>query len=484
MLVLVPLAAQAQPRRSTVDRLADDLLAVAGPSLARLGREGHALAWSLRMRRPPVAGPRERLERVMDELLTARLAAIGGLRAPDKLPSPPDASRADLVEGARGAGADLLLVVDVFERKNHIHVVGELFDVAVDFWTRLRRPVTGMRTHFYATARIDAELRALLDADTSRRVKLELVPLAGRLVPAAPPLAASVGDLDGDGLNEVAFVSESAIEVVRLVDDGPAEVVATATLDGLPRRAERSRDAFASALVADVDGDGQSELTVWTSDLRYGHVFGLAGRLLSPVRREVPGSVCGERQARGVALVLCGPPLAVMPSADPKRPRPLLVLGSAPLGRNHFDGRTATCTVEREEALQPLDGLHFGLAGMSLKLPERGAAADLVGVVDAAGVLRVRGPDRTWVVTGAGTAMALVDLQDDGDAEAVTSGAGWPDEGDAVSVTTLARDGRVVAVWRKPTDAIVALAGGDVDNDGLNEVLVVTRGGIHLLELN
>ena len=182
-------------------------MAVAAPSLSRLVREGHTLAWVMRLRRPQGTGPRERLERVLDELLTGRLGALGSPRGPERLPSPPNATRADAIEGARGAGADLLLVVDVFERKNQIHIVGELFEVALDFWTRLRRPVTGMRAHFYATARIDAELRALLDLDTARRGKLELVPLAGRLAPTGTPLAAAIGDFDADGWSEIALLS-------------------------------------------------------------------------------------------------------------------------------------------------------------------------------------------------------------------------------------------------------------------------------------
>lgn len=463
-LLLASAPAAAEERASTTERLVSDLFGSAGPSLDAMASEGRGLAWSLRYRTPADAGPRDRLAHVLGSLLEARLADLEGLRRVVAVPAPPEASRADLRAGARGSDADVLLLLEAWESRHHLHLVGELYDVRLTFWSRIRHPVTGMRSHFYSVARLDAELRSLMDAKPARASRFRLERLSTPIGPSGRLLAAACGDVDGDGLNETVGLSARFLYLTRLSDRGP-EALAKVPLAGLPQTTRRTRVPFGAAVVVDLDGDGAKEVAVWTSDLAGGQLFDWRDGGLGAGPRPLPGL-----------------PLAALPPIGTGGGAEHLLLGAVALGRNHLEPRLMTFSASGEAPWQPAPDLHWNLAGHALNLPAPGEWSDLVAVLDTRGRLRVDGGGQTWRLKRAGVALALTDFEDDGTAELISTAASWPDEPDAVRVHRLDPGGGPRLVWSSPTKSpVIALAAGDADNDGRTEVLVATTGGTHLL---
>lgn len=481
-MVWVPAPARGQTRIGTVDRLTNDFFALAKPSLTGLLRQGgtRRLAWGMRYRRPENAGPRDRLERVLSDRVRGQLATLPD---PEEVPAPPGAERVDLREGARAVGADLLLVIDVYERRNHLHMVGELFDVRTTFWSRIRRPIVGMRSHFYATARIDAEIRALMSVDTAQGPRrFELIRPPDGTPSGEPWLAVAVADVDGDGLNEVALLGAKTLAIARIAGRR-ARPIASLPLGDLPRATQPTRERFGALVAADLNGDRRAELGLWTSDLERGHVVRFRGGRVEPCRWAARAKVCGATHPAGSPMRLCGPPLAVVPPHGESDTEPTLLVGEVPSGLNHLQGKITRWTWSGGElAVARTEHLYWSLSGRPLKLPERGAYHDLMVTVDRQNTLRVRGGGTTWRVREAGVAAITVDLNDDGEAELVRTAASWPDERDRLSLHRLTPEGRTPLLWRQEMPAIASLASGDIDNDGYGEVLVLSGGGrLHLV---
>lgn len=488
LLLVAPNEAFGEKRPPTLERLVNDLSQVARPTLSSYSAsERYGLSWALRYRRPRRAGKRDRLQRVFKSLLQARLGDFAGFRPLQEVAAPPGATRGDLREGARATGTDLLLVVDVFVAHNHLHAVGELHEVRASFWARIRRPVAGMRSHFYASARMDAELRALMDEDTARGRRIfELTPAPAQLSAGLGEiLAAGTGDVDDDGFNELAVLGRGGLRIARIAPDGSVQVLATRSLDGLPRPKARPRGTYGAIQLADVDADGRAEVALWTSDLRHGHIFTMRDGALVPSRwpAAIVGSACGRKAPLGAPVTLCGAALGWFPPLDVGRSaRPRLLISRPVSGRNHYEARLGHWSIRGEESHHPHPGLYWNLAAHALKRRAPGQYTDLVGTVGRHGQLDVRGGGSHWRLQRAGTALAITDLNDDGEAELLRAGDGLPGTRDTLYVHRLASRGRLPTVFKAGSAPIVALSAGDVDNDGRIEALVVTPRRIVLLE--
>ncbi len=478
-LCVAPAAAGQQ--RPPLDPLADAQVVGAPPTLKRLMKAEHGLAWAMRYRRPKKAGHRDRIERVLRQLFEARLGRFTGFRSIVEVPAPMGARREDLRDGARASNADLLLSLDVYEKRNHLHVVGELFEVRLSFWSRIRRPVTGMRSHYYATTRIDAEVRGLMDLDSSRGPrKFDVRRAPAALDPPGGVLAAAVADVDGDRLNEVILLDDDALRVVRLLPRR-TQPLAKWPLKDLPHSEQRSRDRYGAVQAADLDGDGRAEIALWTSDLERGHVLRFERGRLVAVRAPAALTVCGRPRPAGAPLQTCGPPLAVMPALGASRDPPTLLVGRSAEGRNHLTDRVSPWSLAGESGYHPHPGLHWHLSGLALKHKARGVYTDLMATVDKKGTVRVRGGGATWTGKSVGVACVMSDLNDDGEAELFVTRASLPSEPDRLTALRLAPNGKTHKLWSKTFDPIASLAAGDADNDGFLDLVVATTGGTYLV---
>jgi hypothetical protein len=120
-------------------------------------------------------------------------------------------------------------------------------------------------------------------------------------------------------------------------------------------------------------------------------------------------------------------------------------------------------------------------------LPERMIALDgavaragpLLASVDLDGTLRVwkLGQKNHWVqLAGAGHAVEIADLDDDGKVELISSAARPAGFGDQLLIRSLRDDGTAKVAYRETTrGGIAAIGAGDLDGDGAVDVVAFVR---------
>jgi hypothetical protein len=373
-----------------------------------------------------------------------------------------------------------LLVLDVFERTNHLHVVGELLWVPLTFWSRVRRPVSGIRSHFYAAVRIDAELRTLLDArasSTPREFQLSSAPEA--YAANGPLVAMVVGDLDGDGLQETVGLGEKSLWVWRQVSTGSPELVRHFSFEGYPRAERPSRELLGYMQLVDLDQDGREEVAFWNSELASGHLVKWSEEGLEPVRVTQGGRACGRSQRPRTPLRLCGVPLGR--TGDGADSEPELWLGHVQLGRHDFQPRISRWRMGLSGQSQAVSGLYSAWTRFELHEVTPGTSTNYFATVDAEGALRVRSEQGSWLLPKSGLAVVFADLNDDGVAELIRTAASWPGERDRLYVHSLSQTGSAPILWEHPVPAVHALAVGDANNDGQLEIVVLADDRFHLI---
>ena len=478
----------AQQSRSTVERLSNRFIADATPALVQTNTQKLKLAWEVIV--TPVAGsePKSKLDTVLTGLLEARLAAILTERVPHRLHIPAGAQTEDLEEGARAVPADRLLVIRAHVDKAFLHLEGDLLDVRIDFWTRVRRPVTGVSHRFHVRVRLDAEIRSLLDLNARRsgarhfkESELDLTQWVNS------PLSTAVGDVNGDGLQELIVLGENRLQVFQLLPDGEKRHLAQVKLSALAMRWRRSRDRYASMFTADLNGDGVAEILFWLSNRRYGHVYSMGKLGLHPFKwPHKRGHLCRKSQLPGSPVKTCGPPLAVMRSDTDN---PYLLVGKILGGRNHLEPDVAAWNLNNQALPQPLKGLYWSISTHALKQADIGQVIDLISVVDknsrasitsvdVDSQVLVRDTAESWHIDGVGTASALVDFDDDGIAEFVTSSDAWPGQSDWISIHQLQANGQSTRIWRSKSETVHHLSSGDFDNDGDRDIVAVVSGKV------
>lgn len=216
------------------------------------------------------------LSRSLATLLSAELSRrnLGGVAL-----EAPDAATAEA--RARDSGARALARVSVGLERGQLAARGDLLGTWVNFWsgrspTRPPHPAALLE----ATTDADAHALALLAAPVttppstgngSGKAQLASAVLA-RL--PAPIAALAAGDLDRDGVDEVAAVTED--EVVLLAADG--RVLARRDLRPLPAAAAAVRDPIAAATVV------QGQLAYFHARKARGELLSYAGGALKVVR--------------------------------------------------------------------------------------------------------------------------------------------------------------------------------------------------------
>jgi len=303
----------------------------------------------------------------------------------------------------------------------------------------------------------------------------EVIPISG----LKAVLGGGMGDLDGDGFQELVFLHANELTVHRWTPDQAPEQIATYNFSTVTRRNRRTRDPFGSIVIADIDGDGADELAFWTSDLKNGHIVSMQHDKLLPRLHAQPRFSCGHGSEQEKHAQLCGPPLM----AEPRKNQPdrmQILQGDVPWGRNHLTKRISIWNDQGGGLYRPYPGMHWNLFG-GLHRFTSGPPAVLRTTIDQDGTLIVRTSNHAWTLPkDAGLAGTLTDFDDDGEAELIRTRKSGPQGPDAIYIHRLSpQREEPLEIWRNETmtTPIEFLASGDMDNDGFNDVLIV-RGGL------
>jgi hypothetical protein len=303
--------------------------------------------------------------------------------------------------------ADVLVMLKVEITNGKLRVTSDVFPVPKTVWARVRDPEPGPIAHAFAEAPIDAEVRTYLapvpmtQVDVTRAQNFE-----------SDIVAVTCADLDADGSNEIITVSRRRVTTVRLRE---GKVI--------PLRSRNWSDLASLAPIPLRESIGLAALNERTSATGGAEIFlevGLSDRAKS-VR--LNGTL-------DVVATLTGLPL-----------------GS---GENHACVRVAQpwisgaffpCT--KDEVVMPviMPGSYDAFASASL-YSSKGETFTVVAGRNDRGLVEVRDDaGHATTMDGAGAQLAVGDLDQDGEAEILSS----------LDVPTGATDAVVVRSWTHRT---------------------------------
>ena len=444
MLVFHASLAVAGPA-GTLDRLVADLDARLSEGLGGLDLSEQDLGLQVRT----LGGAPDRLGEVVGQLLLARLKA----RAPRSIALAPrglDEAGRQAWTGARGL--ELLLEVDVTLGNGHLHLTGILRRCDRHLWRDVLTPRRGALNHLHASTRIDAEVRAY-QGTLSRgglRLSAETFPvhMGGKV------LALASRDLDGDGRAELLVLQRHTLQVFSLLSRQKGMKQVTMIHLGGEAAAIRPRRAMGTLLVVDRDGDRKPEVLLRSSEMAQAEELILTD-----------GKLVSRSHLDGYPLALSGDDLLTCPASS---------------GQDLFSGAGAMVHRAGHEAPIPAAGLPSAFYALR---QARGSTAQGLGpiyqgVVDSAGVLALTQAgapaDKVASLKGVGMALHLVDINDDGAMEVITTGGDGPGGKDLLRIHRL-KEGKLSApLWSSGglPGEVTALGHGDLDGDGKLELVV------------
>lgn len=366
---------------------------------------------------------------------------------------------------ARAEGYELLLDGTVALVGGQLHLRAELVATDALIWRDVRYPGSGAIAHLHASVRADAEVRAFGGGAPPPAMAFveQRVAFGARRV-----LAAAAADLDGDGLTELVVLHPGAVAVLRVSNAQPRGIEAVTTFSLPPPLAAWSpRRTVGTLRIADLDGDGRPELLARSSRVAQAVILAYDGKAL--VARgswpEFPlltgvgaGGLAG---VRGAALEA---------------------------GRDTFAGATFGAAPGRPEKAAPGLPARFYALQAAVVSERGGGARGYAALVDDAGRLSLRDEAllrELAALPAVGLAFDLVDLEDDGELDLVTTEPSSEGEPDGLTVYRL-RAGKLRPRWRstKIDGRIVAVTHGVLDSSGrraLIAVLVEPKGKLSLL---
>lgn len=428
-LLLLALAASAASPPPTPDAPSNAL------SIDRLAQ---ALSEDVRALKPepPVAlhlsGASPELRRAFGTVLASQLASAGLGPLVLDAASPEAAERL-----AREQGARSLLRLTLAVEAGELRARGDVLGTWVNFWSG-RTPTRAPQPAAALTREVEADAGALSLAavappptpSTSVATGPRPLRLLGAVLARleAPPAALAAGDLDGDGKDEVAALTETAVSVFAA--DG--RLLAHRELEGAPSLTPTREPFGALAVLA-----GPPRLALWSSRFAQGEVLALDA-------------------ARGQL-------------------RPVGGLDAAPLGpteRGTFSPGQTTFTLEVRLA-----------DGRTLAVPAPFTSASfapprlLFVHLDGSASLYPRATAAPARLTGLGAGSALGDLDGDGTPELLTTSPQLQPTPDALRIYALTTDGAPTEhepLWQGPLASGRALhvVTADLDGDKRREVVV------------
>ncbi|WP_342375131.1 VCBS repeat-containing protein [Myxococcus stipitatus] len=405
------------------------------PAVQRLSQ---ALATSVRAlpAEAPVAlylsGGSAELRRAVGSVLAGRLAAVG------LAPTLVDAPSAEAAEGvARAQGARTLVRLTLDVEAGALRARGDALGTWVNFWSG-RAPTRPARPSGALVESVDADAEVLALAalgvpstppvspgGPTRSIRL----LGATLVRLEQPVAAlAAGDLDGDGRDEIAVMTEADVSVFG----AEGRLLARRELSALPFSSTPTREPFGALAVL----PGPPRLAAWSS-----------------------------RRAQGEVLVL-----------DKGRGtlRPVGTLDGAPVGaveRGSFVPGQTSFQAEVRFADGKAQALPAPFSTASLAPPRM-----LFVHPDATASLYARPGVPPTRLVGLGTGSALGDLDGDGTPELLTTSALLQPSPDVLRVHSLRAEDPVAhePLWQGslPPGRALFVVVADLDGDERREVVV------------
>ena len=283
--------------------------------------------------------------------------------------------------------ASALVYVQTELSKGDMRATIDVYPSMVNAWDRIRNPLPAPTGHAFATAKIDAEVRAFLAP-----LVLEQASVHRARHDEGDVLAVGCGDVDGDGGDELVLVSRARVAMGR-VKGGKFVVERTAPWSALaPRAPVMMRAPLAGAVVAP------------------GHVdVGLTDRASVALTADFGGHT----------------PLAGVPAwAGDAR---VCLAPEASAGA--FDGAPFDCTLARERKVtMAVPAPRFDAFAASSLVDAGGATRSIIVVREPSGKLRIKvgdvqvGPDGTY-----GAQLAVLDFDQDGVPDVATTVDGADD---------------------------------------------------------
>ncbi len=353
------------------------------------------------------------------------------------------------VAQAAAAKVGALVYVEVEIARGQLRATADLYPVPSNSWDRLRTPVPAPRAHGFASAPLDAEARTFL---TPLSLGRPVVHKAHHDVKDV--LSVACGDADGDGANELELVGRGAIALghvtgERFVVSRSAPWHRLAARSPVPMR----EPLGASAIVPEEDGTGGALLAATTD---YGPVS-LSRDLLAAAPAQ------GFPVLAGTELYCARPDAAAsayegnLHACPIRKTAPGVASKSIELASPHrrYDAVAATELVAKD-----------------------GSSVALVAARDPEAGLALRAGERTARLPEVGAQLAVGDLDEDGDAEVVTT----TDHGDEVVSVSTWTHGELVARFRIPVPSSVrAVAVCPPDGGGPHAVVVALDGEVWLV---
>ena len=318
--------------------------------------------------------------------------------------------------------ASALVYVRTEIAKGDLRATLDVYPSIANAWDRIRNPPALPTSHVFASAKIDAGVRAFLPP-----LLLEQASVERARHDEGDVLAAACGDADGDGENELVLVSAARVALGR-VREGRFVAERTATWSSLgPALAIPMREPIAEAVIAPG--------AVMVGSTGYG------GMRLTP--------------ALAVAAPLLGLPAWGGDDVVCLRPEP---------SAGAFDGAPVDCPLRREpRPRMAVPAPRFDAFGAALVADALGNARSVVAVREPSGRLRLKSGDSLGVADGTfGAELAVGDLDQDGLPEIATS-ADLPVAG---AQTGRPDDAIDIATWSPGTSAAPAAAAASATSGG------------------
>jgi hypothetical protein len=467
--------ARAADRSSSVDRLVQQIMSPAKRAITKLLPDGGSVGIAIRFHLPSSMNGASKLQELITQLVSGKLSGSRRI-GQESIMALPDSRTAHLEEAAERGGHDFLLMLDFSVQGGHARLAGGLLRVRANFWTRVKEPVGGIRHFFYGQVRIDASFRMLMSLKAR-----ELTPSL-RPGPEAPKgaLAVASGDLDGDGLEELVWLTDSELRIEKWRGN-EGHYVSSTRLDELGINPTRLRRPWGTLFTADVTNDGTHEIALWSSQFLSGWVYrlGTTGQP-EPVMAPDVIDVCGH-SVPGRAWRLCGPVFGVR-YAESLDVGDVLLVGQVDRDRGTVKPSVRNVTKEAEGPPVRLDGLALTLASGAWPKTTPGEYTDILGTVDRRGRMRITAEGSSVRIDGVGAQVGFADLNDDGVVEIVRSSDVAVGEADELVIHEFLNTSAPER-FRANVPSIRYLSVGDADNDGIIDVLILSENGeVHLLD--
>ncbi len=145
------------------------------------------------------------------EELALRIAALVAGRIGASAHAHPQTAPLATARALAGRSTSALVYVQSEISKGDLRTTVDVYPSMANAWDRIRNPLPAPMGHAFATAKLDAEVRAFLTP-----LVLELATVHHAKHEEGDVLAAACGDVDGDGGNEVVLVSQARVTLGRV----------------------------------------------------------------------------------------------------------------------------------------------------------------------------------------------------------------------------------------------------------------------------